>query len=334
MPLVDVHDVFCFTSGDVAVGNSFNFSDATLVDPVTIDTSFLYGQPQIFTSGPNQTDFNGSDATFLGGFNMEATLDDGTVTTIGGNYIETADGNTYVMFNDGAGDFNIVSGTVTSAGQPRENILTSGTEDNNQDIGTPPCFTPDSIIETQDGPKRICDLEIGDRILTKDAGHQPLRWVHGRALNAAWLAANPDLKPIVITKGALAAHTPDRDMMVSPGHLFLIIDPTTGEEVFVPARQLLNRDGVHRADVTQTVYVHLMFDTHQVVRVDGCWSESFQPSLGSVIGLRGDAQSELLRIFPELATSEGLESYAAARPTLYRKKAKNRITGLAGLPLQ
>jgi hypothetical protein len=65
-----------------------------------------------------------------------------------------------------------------------------------------------------------------------------------------------------------------------------------------------------------------MFDQHEVILSDGAWTESFQPG-DMTLGAMGDAQrQEILELFPELATREGLESYGAARRSLKRYEAK------------
>jgi len=61
---------------------------------------------------------------------------------------------------------------------------------------------------------------------------------------------------------------------------------------------------------------------HEVVLYNGAWTESFQPGDYSLRGI-GDAQSkELITLFPELPTFEGVSNYGAARATLRSHEAK------------
>ena len=62
-------------------------------------------------------------------------------------------------------------------------------------------------------------------------------------------------------------------------------------------------------------YLHLLFDGHEVVRADGCWSESFQPGRRVTGALDAAVREELLAIFPELACTDG-PAFPAARTTL------------------
>ena len=65
-----------------------------------------------------------------------------------------------------------------------------------------------------------------------------------------------------------------------------------------------------------------MFDQHEVILSDGTWTESFQPGSQTLAGI-GDAQrEEILELFPELATQEGVENYASARRSLKKHEAK------------
>jgi len=65
-----------------------------------------------------------------------------------------------------------------------------------------------------------------------------------------------------------------------------------------------------------------MFDQHEVVLSDGTWTESFQPGDLSLAGVGDASREEILELFPELATREGIKAYAAARKSLKKYEAK------------
>jgi hypothetical protein len=65
-----------------------------------------------------------------------------------------------------------------------------------------------------------------------------------------------------------------------------------------------------------------MFDQHEVILSDGTWTESFQPGDMSLVGVGDAARTEILELFPELATREGIEAYAAARKSLKKHEAR------------
>nr|AIA91314.1 CAZy families GT4 protein [uncultured Gluconobacter sp.] len=97
--------------------------------------------------------------------------------------------------------------------------------------------------------KRIEDLRVGDLVLTKDDGPQPLRWISSRHVSAEMLAAHPNMRPIRIRAGALGEGLPLRDLIVSPQHRMLVRSKVAErmfgeEEVLVAAKHLLELDGV------------------------------------------------------------------------------------------
>jgi hypothetical protein len=172
------------------------------------------------------------------------------------------------------------------------------------------CFTPGTRILTDRGPVAVEDLVAGDLVVTRDHGLQPLRWVGRRDLSRLDLVANPNLVPVRIARGALGAG-PDRTMLVSPQHRFLVATARAellfGEaEVLVPAKQLVGRTQATRALPDAGVaYIHILFDRHEIVQSDGVWSESFQPAERSLTAMEAEVRAEILALFPELADNPG-----------------------------
>ena len=182
-----------------------------------------------------------------------------------------------------------------------------------------PCFTPGTMITTPFGASPVEDLQPGDLVLTRDSGLQRIRWVGHRHLGLGDLIVRPHLQPIRIAKDALGEGMPCRDMRVSPQHRMLIegIGPEMlfGEgEVLVAATHLTVLPGIAPELTPGITYIHLMFDRHEIVCADGCWTESFQPGQNVMKGMQAAQRAEVLELFPELA--EGDLSYPAARPTL------------------
>ncbi|AZB63680.1 type I secretion protein [Cereibacter sphaeroides] len=189
-------------------------------------------------------------------------------------------------------------------------------------IGRPPvvaCFTPGTLIATVRGEVAVEALAAGDRIVTRDNGLQPLRWISRRRLDHATLAAFPHLKPVLIEKGSLGQDLPDRDMMVSPNHRILVSRDLTAlhfdaPEVLVAAKHLVGPRGIREVECSGTTYLHLLFDRHEVVLANGAWTESFQPTARLVNGMGNAQRTELLELFPELRSTEGQAAFAPARP--------------------
>jgi Ca2+-binding RTX toxin-like protein len=184
-----------------------------------------------------------------------------------------------------------------------------------------PCFTPGTRIATPRGEVPIEELKVGDKVLTRDNGIQPIRWIGRRDLDARTLAMNPHLRPVRIRKGSLGNGLPERDMLVSPNHRVLVANDRTAlyfdeHEVLVAAKHLVAGDGVAQVAAAGVSYIHILFDRHEVVLSDGAWTESFQPGDYTLGGMGNAQRNELFEIFPELRETAGRQGFAAARRTL------------------
>lgn len=216
---------------------------------------------------------------------------------------------------DGFVEFTDADGNVTGSMQFAniENVI--------------PCFTPGCVIATPRGERRVEDLKVGDRIITRDNGLQQIRWIGKRSLNAAELRQAPHLRPILIRAGSLGHDLPENDLLVSPQHRILVNNDKTAlyfeeREVLAAAKHLTGLDGVHEVEIPGTTYIHFMFDQHEVVLSNGSWTESFQPG-DQVLDGMGDAQrDEIFDLFPELRDHKGLQAYQAARKSLKRHEAR------------
>ena len=172
-----------------------------------------------------------------------------------------------------------------------------------------PCFVAGCRIATDHGAVAVEDLRVGDRVLTRDHGYRPIRWIGAREFTEETLTDFPELRPVTIAAGALDGLLPSADLTVSPQHRMLIRDPEGGEEVLVPAISLTARDGIAVAGQGGVIYYHLMFDAHEVICSEGAWSESFLPDADALAGVHSAQLREILTIFPELARPAGLVSY-------------------------
>lgn len=168
------------------------------------------------------------------------------------------------------------------------------------------CFTAGTRIATPDGPIEVQDLVSGDRVLTRDAGVQRLRWVGHRKVSAQEIAARPELRPVRISAGALGAGMPTADLVLSRQHRVLIDDWRAqhlfGEaEVLAPSVGLLNLAGVQADPAPQGVhFVHLLLDTHELVLANGAWAETLLTG-AEACRVLGPAQvAEIEVLFPGL----------------------------------
>ena len=200
-----------------------------------------------------------------------------------------------------------------------------------QQIVIPPCFTRGCRILCADGIERpVEDLSIGDEVLTKDNGLQPIRWIGSSRLDADTLSAFPNRRPVRLRAGAVGNA---RDLSVSPQHRMLVTGDLAKaiapgqDEVLVPAKALLNDHSITTDHEAREVeYFHILFDRHELIRAEGAWSESFLPGRYMMDAMDRDTVSEIVSIFPELEDQPDAYS-TPARPLAKPGKAAIAIRG-------
>ena len=220
-----------------------------------------------------------------------------------------ADGTVNILGDGGSENFNftytIDDGTNTDIG-----IV---------NVSSIPSFVAGTLIATELGQRNVESLELGDLIMTKDDGLQPLRWKGQRTV-----AAEDDFAPIRICANTFGQHD---DLMVSPEHRVLIRDNLAkllfGEqEVLVSAKELVNDRSVTRCVGGEVTYVHLMFDRHQVVYSAGLATESFLLGPQTTKVFERKVIDEICTLFPEIDPETGLGYSPAARRVLKHFEAQ------------
>ena len=129
------------------------------------------------------------------------------------------------------------------------------------------------------------DLSPGDRLLTRDCGPQPLRWVGRMALQAGGAFA-----PVRIAAGTLNAA---RDLTLTADHrlFFYQRQDILGigrSELLVRARHLVDGAAITRAPQGPLDLVFLLFDRHQIVFAEGIAVESMLLDAGTLAALPPD----------------------------------------------
>lgn len=181
------------------------------------------------------------------------------------------------------------------------------------------CFHADTLIETETG--KICagDLQVGDMVVTRDNGLQPIRWIGRRSISEAQLNAAPNLRPVRIRKNALGI-TPTADLMVSQQHRILCRSLIAQrmfntDEVLVAAKHLLPLPGVEIADdLNEVTYVHFLFDDHQIVMSNDAETESLFTGPEALKTVGPKALDEIFAIFPELMNAPSDQMVRQAPP--------------------
>ncbi|WP_292290333.1 Hint domain-containing protein [Marivita sp.] len=169
------------------------------------------------------------------------------------------------------------------------------------------CFTAGTRILTEQGDRPIESLRAGDRIVTRDNGVQVLRWIGQRHIGPADLTAQYKLRPILLSPDLTGSDGP---LIVSPQHgVMLDLD---GEETLVRAAHLAKlRGGGARVmhGRREVIYVHILFDDHQIVFANGAPSESFFPGPFALGAMESELREEIFDLFPDLHASHAVTAY-------------------------
>ncbi|QXT39565.1 Hint domain-containing protein [Gymnodinialimonas ceratoperidinii] len=137
----------------------------------------------------------------------------------------------------------------------------------------PICFLAGTPMLTERGEVPIEDLRPDDILWTKDHGWQALRLVVRETI--AFTHRDDKAKPILIPAGALGPGQPAVDLKISPQHRILRMMEDTGDEVLVPAIDLVGRNGIRQMrGKKRAEYLNVVMERHSVVQVAGCWLES------------------------------------------------------------
>ena len=255
----------------------------------------------------NLTGGEGDDTVYAG---QNTTFTDGGT---GSNTLILPEGATFEPFSPGS-----TSGNVTLA-DGRTFVYS-----NYDDISVA-CFTAGMAIRTPTGEVAVETLRPGDLVETRDHGARAIRWVGIRTV-----AGHGALTPIRFRTGAIGN---TRSMRLSPQHRVLVDGPLCElhfglPEVLCAARHLCDDDRIRPEPCDAVTYVHIMFDRHEIVTVDGAHLESFFVG-DHITDADGGGYDELIRIFPDLARRDA-PARIAARPFL--KSYEGAMVGRSAAP--
>ncbi len=133
-------------------------------------------------------------------------------------------------------------------------------------------FTRGTQLTMATGQQRPVEaLKVGDRILTRDDGPQPIRWIGHHTVRA-----QGDFAPVMITRGTL--HN-ENDLLVSPDHRLFIYQRSDElgagrSEVLLKASHLVNGESVFVQAGGYVDYFQILFDSHQIVFAEGIAAET------------------------------------------------------------
>ncbi|MDG3040750.1 Hint domain-containing protein [Roseicyclus marinus] len=139
------------------------------------------------------------------------------------------------------------------------------------DIASVSFFAGTHLTLADGAQVRVEDLTVGDRVLTRDHGPRPIRWIGQQTRRATGAAA-----PIRIAQGTLNAA---RDLRLSPQHRLFIWQRrdrlgTGRSEVLVRAEMLVNGTTVTREEGGHVDSYQILFDSHEIIFAEGIAVES------------------------------------------------------------
>lgn len=261
-----------------------------------------------------------------------ALVEEGTVHSF-----SSFDGTTTLTALDGDA-LGLTSTQIGQSGPEKTLLITDGGASQNllstaeQDA---PCFVSGTMILTEAGEQAVESLGIGDRVLTRDHGLQPIRWI-GHKYIPATDGASDHLRPICLKANCFGPGIPARNLLVSPNHRILIHDFFCSllfetREVLACAKFLLESDGVIAADIGGGfAYYHILFDRHEIIHANGLETESFHPGQIGLEAFGAETCEEIFQMFPELRHTTS--SFGKlARLDLRRFEARVLVDFMSGL---
>jgi len=243
--------------------------------------------------------------------NGQAVVAGDTITLPSGDTVTlNADGTFEITADNDDDTYNFTYQIEDSSGNTDTGIVT---------VDTIPCFVAGTMIRTPNGDQPVETLLPGDLVETRDAGPQPLRWIGRRTVDAIG-----DFAPIHIKANTFGRHDA---LFVSPQHRVMIRDSLAelmfGEaEVLAAAKDLLNDHSVTRVEGGSVEYVHILFNSHQVVYSNDLTTESFLPGPQTTKLFEQPIVDEICALFPELDPKTGEGYSPAARRTLRHFEAR------------
>lgn len=189
---------------------------------------------------------------------------------------------------------------------------------------------PSTVVDTTNGPVLARDLKAGDMVITRDTGSTPVRWV-GESMsvydNENQNASGDARGPIRIRAGAVGTDPDAGNLVLNAGHRLLVRNPLNElyfgtDEVIAEAGDLTHLDGVDFVPRSVMRFKHVLLDTHELVRANGIWMESFSPEMWSIRIAFPKEWEEITEAVPRLKYENGEANYIAPRMSLNNRETR------------
>ena len=182
-----------------------------------------------------------------------------------------------------------------------------------------PSLSAGTAIATSEGAIPASWLRAGDLVVTRDRGLQPVLAVGLVELSREYLLDNPGNWPDRVEPGALGPGLPSARLVVSPWQRLLLRGSELQlhfglTEALVAARHLIGWPGIE-CDMPEAGMAdyQILFERHEIILADGCWTESLFLDSAGLAALRSDGSP----VFARLGAGHG----RLARPELQEWEA-------------
>jgi hypothetical protein len=175
-------------------------------------------------------------------------------------------------------------------------------------------------------------------VITRDHGPQPIRWINSRSQPLE--DTDGDDKPVLLKAASLGQNLPARDLIVSPQHRILVggagqLQAIFAREAFAPAKSLIALPGIHHIMGRKSItWIHFACERHEIVRANGCWSESLllgQIAMQALSETQRAALHELFHADTAITATPVALNGPSARPCLKVGEARRMIAQHAQL---
>jgi len=192
-------------------------------------------------------------------------------------------------------------------------------------------FAQSSVVETARGPVLARDLRLGDKLITRDKGLQPLRWIGDSSViyeqPAPARGKGTARGPVRIRAGAQGTNPDAGNLVVAPGQRVLVCNTlkellSATDEVMARAGDLTPLDGIDTVPRDVGRWVHLLLDSHELLRVNGLWMESFAPDMWSIRVAYPEEWHQITEAMPRLKYENTAANYVEARRWLGAREAR------------
>jgi len=177
-----------------------------------------------------------------------------------------------------------------------------------------------TTLLTQSGIVPVESIAVGDKVITRDRGLQPVRWV------GAWQFFNQaDAAAVHFAADAMGNHeaitlAPQTRVLIRSAMVKALYRES---EVFALAGDLVNGTTICSVqDFAPITMVQMLFDNHEILRANEMEVESLHPDRAFAHQLDEDTKSEIDRILPKTSATARQSLGQTERTCLQRAQSR------------